>query len=251
VTAGGDAGAVESKDAATRAATAPTPSTTLRAPAPSGTRLQDYDATLGLRVRDATALSDATKRALAIVRSLGGFATVVNVSMDGREGDASIRVRVPVTKVERAIERLAALGTITGSSVDVRDRQAGVNALDREIARLQRQLRELRRQERTPAVERRIRQLTERVQRLQRQRAATVREARLATISLELTTRAPAPPPEEPGPLHGVVVALRWVGIGAVYALALGVPFLLLALAVRLAWVRARRRGEQRLLERR
>ncbi|HET7045825.1 MAG TPA: DUF4349 domain-containing protein [Gaiellaceae bacterium] len=222
----------------------------LKAPAPSRTRLQDYDATLGLRVRDPAALSAATRRALAIVRSLGGFATVVDLHVDGGEGDATIRVRVPVGKVGRAVERLTALGTITESSVQVQDRQAGVNAGDREIARLQRQLRALRAREQTDATKRQIAALTARVQGLQRNRAETVRQARLATISLQLTTRGPAPAPHHDGPLHGVVVALRYLGIGAVYALAIGGPILLLALAARLAWLYARRRGERRLLER-
>jgi len=229
-----------------KSAAAPVP------PAGGGTRLQDVDATLALRVRNATALSDATKRALAIARSLGGFATTVNVNVEGREGDASIRVRVPVSKVQAAVERLSALGTITGSSLQIQDRQAGVAAVDREIARLQRQLKALRAREQTPATERQIRTLTARVQALQRQRAATVREARLATVSLSLTTRAAVSPPapESHGRLHGVVVALTWVGVGAVYALALGGPLVLLGLALWLGRRGLRRRGERRLLER-
>ncbi len=220
---------------------------------PSGTRLQDYDATLSLRVRDATALSDATKRALRIARSLGGYATAVDVGVDGREGDARIRVRVPVAKVETALQRLAELGTITGESLQIRDVQAGVNAVDRTVARLQRQLRALRAGEQTQAARQRIAELTRRVEQLQRARATTVRQARLATIALQLTTREPAVPPRatHEGPLHGVVVALRWLGIGAVYALAVGGPVVLLGLALWLGFRALRRRAERRLLERR
>lgn len=219
---------------------------------PSGTRLQDYDATLSLRVRDATALSDATKQALRIARSLGGYATAVDVNVDGREGDASIRVRVPVSKVETALQRLSELGTITGESLQIRDVQAGVNAIDRTIARLQRQLRALRAGEQTEAAKRQIAELTHRVERLQRSRATAVRQAKLATISLQLTTREPPSPPkkESDGPLHGVVVALTWLGIGAVYALAVGGPVVLLGLALWLAVRALRRRAERRLLER-
>jgi hypothetical protein len=127
-----------------------------------------------------------------------------------------------------------------------------VNALDRTIARLQRQLRDLRARPQTPAVQRKIAALTARVQQLQRSRAETVRGARLATISLQLTTRTPAvqPKPVHHGPLHGAVVALSWLGIGALYALIVGGPVALFLLAVWLGARALRRRSERRLLER-
>lgn len=219
---------------------------------PARGRLQDYDATLALRVRGTSALSAATKRALAIVRSLGGFAASVDVNADGRQGDATLRLRVPLTHVQDALRRLGALGTITGEQTNVQDVQAGVNAIDREIARLQRQLRALRAGPRTAATTRKIAAITAHVQRLQRSRANAVRTARLATISLTLTTRASAPPPKpvHHGPLHGAVVALTWLGIGALYALVVGGPIAALLLAVWLAVRLLRRRAEQRLLER-
>ena len=52
------------------------------------------------------------------------------------------------------------------------------------------------------------------------------------------------------GPLHGLVVALRWIGIAAIYVLALGAPALLL---VGLGWLAVRtirRRRENALLSR-
>ena len=221
------------------------------APAPSRTRLQDFDATLRLHVEDANALSDATKRAVRVATSLGGFASVAQVDVDGRQGDALLRLRIPVTKVQTALQRLTELGTITGESVQIKDVQPQVNAVDRRIARLQRQLAALRAQPQAPALERRIAALTAQVERLQRGRAAAVRQARLATIQLELTTRTPTakPKPAEHGPLHGAVVALTWLGIGALYALIVGGPLLLLGLAVWLGWRVSRRRSERKLLE--
>src|SRR6476661_3762376 len=51
-----------------------------RAPlAPSTSRIQRYSTSLELRVRDAASLSDASKRAVAIVRSLGGYEQRVHV----------------------------------------------------------------------------------------------------------------------------------------------------------------------------
>jgi hypothetical protein len=176
----------------------------------------------------------------------------VHVNVDGADGDATLRLRVPVTHVEDAVRRLSELGTITGESVGIQDVQAGVNALDRTIARLQKQLRDLRAQPQTPAVQRKVAALTARVQQLQRSRANTVRNARLATISLQLTTRTPAvqPKPAHHGPLHGAVVALSWLGIGALYALVVGGPVALFLLAVWLGARALRRRSERRLLER-
>jgi hypothetical protein len=222
------------------------------APPPSRTRLQDYDATLRLHVGSAAALSDATKRAVGIATSLGGFAAAVQVDVGGRHGDATLRLRVPATKVQAALVRLSALGTITGESVSIQDVQAGVNAGDRRIARLQRQLRDLRARARTPALQRRIDALTAQVARLQRNRADTVRQARLATLELALTTRTPvaAPQPADHGPLHGAIVALTWIGIGALYGLIVGGPIVLLGAALWLAWRGRRRAAERRLLER-
>ena len=79
---------------------------------PARGRLQDYDATLSLRVHDATALSGATKRALTIVRSLGGFASAVNVNVDGKAGDATLRLRVPDRpgSLAAVLAELAAVG---------------------------------------------------------------------------------------------------------------------------------------------
>ncbi len=220
------------------------------APAPSTTRIQDYDASLRLKLKDADALSSATKRALAVARSLGGFASSVDVNVEKGEGDASIRLRVPVRNVQKAVARLSDLGTIVGESLAIRDLQAGVNAVDRRIARLQKQLRDLRAQEQTPEIQRRIAALTQQVERLQRSRASTVRDARLATVQLDLTTREAAKPKprSEPGPLHGAWTALTWIGIGALYALIVGGPFLLLALVGWLGWRWLRRRRERDLL---
>jgi Domain of unknown function (DUF4349) len=223
---------------------------TAAAPAPSRTRAQDYDATLRLRVHDGAAISDATKRAVRIAGSLGGFASVVSVDVGSGSGTALLRLRVPVTKVQIAVQRLSELGTITGESVSIRDVQPTLDATDRTIGRLQRQLRALRAQPTPPAA--RIAALTARIERLQRAQADTLRRTRLATIELRLTTRAPAAPakPKGHGPLHGAVVALTWLGIGALYALIVGGPIVALLAAAWLGWRAYRRTAERRLLER-
>ncbi len=100
-------------------------------------------------------------------------------------------------------------------------------------------------------MKKRISALTRQIEGLQRARADAIRRAHFATVELHLTTRKPTPhrPHENNGPLHGIGVAFRWIGIGAVYALALGAPLVGLAL---LAWLAARvvrRRREDALLQ--
>jgi hypothetical protein len=207
-------------------------------PPPSSTRLQDYDATLSLRVGN---VSDATKRAVRIAGSLGGFPARVEV----HDATGTLRLRVPVTKVQVAVERLSALGTITGEDVSIRDVQAGVNATDRTIARLQRELRQLRA---SGAPQQRIASLVARIERLQRARANAIRQARLATVELHLTSHRPAAAPAHHGRLHGAVVALGWLGVGALYAVVVGGPVVAVALLAWLAWRWSRRRAEARLL---
>ena len=201
-------------------------------------RAQRYEAYLALRVSSGDGVSNGVKRAQQIVSSLGGYSLSVHAASETESANADLTLKVPRTHVQEAITRLSALGTITAEQVDVQDVQASVNATDRLIARLQGRLRELRAQEQTDTVKRRIAQITARVERLQRQQRATLRSTHYATIQLHLATKSAAvPTTRHHGPLHGLGVAFRWIGIGAVYALALGVPFLLL---VALVWAGVR-----------
>jgi hypothetical protein len=161
-----------------------------------------------------------------------------------------VTLKIPRQHVQEAVTRLSALGTITGEQVDLQDLQAGINATNREIARLQKQLATLRAQPQSPATERKIAALTARVARLQRGTSDTRRTAHYATVNLHVATPASTAHTAHHGPLHGLGVALRWIGIGAVYVLALGLPALLL---VALGWFLVRmirRRRENELLNR-
>ena len=226
------------------------PSAVQAVPASPG-RVQRYGASLSLRVPSSADVSDAVKRALRIAASLGGHAASVHVSSSGASGSAALVLKVPRVHVQEAIVRLSQLGTITGEQVDVQDLQPGIDATDRTIARLQRQLAALRAQQQTPSVEQQIAAITARVVALQRARAATIRSAHFATIRLAIATHAAAQPHRRGhGPLHGLGVAFRWIGIGAVYALALGVPALVLLGLVWFAVRALRRRREDALLAR-
>lgn len=199
-------------------------------------RVQRYSATLSLRIQNQTQLSNAVKDAVRITSSLGGYASSTHVST----GTAQLVLKIPRTKVVLAYARLAKLGTIIGEQVDILDQQAAVNANLRTMAQLQRQLKALRAQTQTAAVQRQIAQLTARIESLQRANANTIRSDRYATVSLTLSTPPHvAPKHHGHGPLHGIGVAFKWIGIGLLYALAFGVPLVLIWLVVRV--VRKRR----------
>jgi hypothetical protein len=216
-------------------------------PAPG--RAQLYDATLGVQVAGPRAVSDGVKRALRITTSLSGYPTSVHANTQTRRASADLVLKIPRVHVQGAIDRFSQLGTITAEHVDVRDVQAGLNATDRTIARLQRRLKALRAE--TPVPKADIAALTARVAALQRRQADERRAAHYATVGLHLGT---PPPPvhasHSHGPLHGVGVALTWLGIGALYAVAVGGPLVILALLVLLAVRLLRRRRDDALLSR-
>jgi hypothetical protein len=219
-------------------------------PTPSTTRIQRYGAYLALRVPTPDGVSAGVQKALRITKSLGGYATSVHASTSGKTGSADLTLKVPRTHVQEAVTRLSALGTITGEQVDVQDLQTGVNATDQKIARLQRQLAALRAQPSSDLLTGQIAALVRQIQSLQRAKANVVRTARYATVNVHLATPAAAPKRAHHGPLHGLAVAFRWLGIGAVYTLALGTPLLVVLWLIWLAVSTVRRRQEDRLLSR-
>lgn len=218
-------------------------------PAPPYGRVVRYGASLSLRVPTPNDVSSAVKRALAIASSLGGYPVSVRASTHPQSGSADLTLKIPRQHVQEAVQRLSALGTITGEQVDLQDLQAGLNATDREIARLQLTLANLRAQAQTDAVKRQIAALTTRIASLQRSSAGTRRSAHYATVSLHLATPR-ALPHHKPhhGPLYWLVVALKWLAIGAVYVLVLGAPVLLVAWVSWIVVRTIRRRREDELL---
>jgi Fe2+ transport system protein FeoA len=221
------------------------------APPSTPARVQVYGAYLALRLSNATAVSDGVKSALRIASSLGGYPASVHATSEAKVASADLVLKIPRAHIQEAITRLSALGTITGEQVDIQDKTAGLNATDRTIARLQKQLTDLRAQTPSTTTTARIAALEAQIARLQRAEAATRRAAHYATVQLHLTSaKAVVPAKHGHGPLHGVVVALTWLGIGAVYALAIGTPIAVLALLVWLATRIIRRRREDALLSR-
>jgi hypothetical protein len=207
-------------------------------------RVQIVGTTLSLRIANAQGVSDAVKRAVQITTSLSGYAASVHEQTHGKAASANLTLKIPRTHVQQAVARLSQLGTITAEQVAVTDKTAGLNTTAREIARLQKQLAAT-----TDTKQRAA--LTAHIQSLQRSEAQLRRTAHYATIHLTLATPPAPPKTRHHGPLHGVGVALRWLGIGAVYALAIGLP---VAIVLALFWFAIRlirRRREDALLSQR
>lgn len=190
-------------------------------------RVQTVSASLSLRV---ASISDGVRRAVGIATSLSGYAAAVHAQTEGAVGTADLTLKVPRLNAQAAVDRLSRLGSVESESLDLTDRQAGLNATGREIARLQAQLKALRAAH-APAD--RIARLVARIQSLQRGESATRNHAHFATISVHLATAAKTTRASHAGR------DAEWAAVGAA----------ILALLL-LAFRFARRYREYRLLSR-
>jgi Domain of unknown function (DUF4349) len=218
-------------------------------PAPAPDRVQRITTTLELRLPNTQAVSDATKQAVAITRSLGGYPKALNVDAEGRTGYASLVLRIPKQNVQRAVSRLSGLGTIVGENVQIQDIQAQVDAAARKIHRLQARRAYWQAQSASEEAAQHVAALTTQIAKLRRGRANTIKTASYATVSVQMTTKpAPVPAHKGQGPLHNLGVAFWWIGIVAVYVLALAAPFVVLGVLFWLLFRAVRRHREAELL---
>jgi hypothetical protein len=226
-------------------------------------RLTEVHASLRLRVRNVDGLSKATAHAMQITRNLGGFVQSVEYGTPrSGNGDAYLTVRIPVGNVQKAVTRFTALGSILSQHLSIRDLQNQANA---EVLRIL-QLRQLAAQLRaklagslTPeervAVQARLDAVRGQLRAKTGQHAGTLRQGRLSTFELELTTRkGAAAAPSHPGPIERAArhafSALSKTIAGLLYVLIVLSPLLVLAAVVLWGARYRRRRGEQRLLAR-
>ena len=216
-------------------------------PTANQARLQRYQATLRLRVKDVDSLSSATRRAMTLARRLGGYVGQVQYSTHGgKRGGARIVLRVPVGSVQQALATLTGLGTILQQQTGILDVSRRADREAQQIVKLERQL-ETASVEEAPLIRARLQTLRVKHQKL-------LRSAELARIVVALTT----PAERESAPATGLRKTLDDAGSVLVrelqillYALVVAGPLLLLG-AAGLATARtARRRSDQRLLSER
>jgi hypothetical protein len=216
-----------------------------------GSRLQRYDVSMGLRVRD---LSRSTQAAVRQTRKLGGYVSAANYSTGADTGDSRLDLRVPVQHVQQAIAGFTELGTILSQRISVGDLQAPLDQTDARIAAARKVIAELEAKSfRTPAEQMRLDAAKGTLKRLTAGRSRLVREGTYAKISLQLTTRKPAAKHVAPGRFErfwgdaGDILGKE--AIAVLYTLVVAGPFALLA-ALALVGERARRRrADHRLLE--
>ena len=163
-------------------------------PGPSGARAQDVAATLTVLVDGTDDLSATTQRALRATRRLGGY--VVNVQYgtpEPTEGTATLRVRIPVSRVQTAIVQFSDLGRILAQQVQISDLQQPLDDLTRQIRRLERLA--------VNAQGADLARIKQQIAALRRQRTEINRRAAFATVGLGLTTHEPEKAALPPGRL--------------------------------------------------
>ena len=181
-----------------------------RALAPSANRLQDYHASLVVRVDGLDELSAATQKAMRVTRALGGYIVGARTSQ-AKQGSSSLVVRIPISRVQDAIAKFSGLGTMAAQNIRITDLQAQFNQLVKRIGTLRIAIAKvddklsdtsISSAERVRLEQQRAR-LAARLEALRTSRAHTSRRAALATVSLGLTTReaAAVAKPEHRGPL--------------------------------------------------
>ncbi|MBA2568041.1 MAG: DUF4349 domain-containing protein [Actinobacteria bacterium] len=224
---------------------------------PARRRLQDYDARMRLRVKDAAALDRATKRAMRDTRALGGFVASIDFGTRPEDqGDANLVLRVPVARVQEAVARYTELGTIVSQQVKINDLQPQADRLSQSATELRRRIAELVAKSRRSGltVDERVQLENARrdLQSLTGRRSRLVREASYATVTLELTTSKAAEKREVPGAFRTfwddaskiLGTELIWL----LYALVVAGPFVLLAILALVAERSRRRRSTDSLL---
>jgi hypothetical protein len=225
-------------------------------------RAVDVDMLLELRVAGADELSAATNEAMRTAKKLGGYVRSSNVDTQGDEGRTALELSIPVGKLEDAVLQLSALGTITKQQVATRDLQGGVDRRSKRIATLGRAIEadNLRLESGALSayeelqVELRLARERAELSRVRRERAAILRQAAMAEVTLTLHTReaAAGAKDDDEGQLAGAVRnGVDFLVAGSAVAIVILIaasPFILLAVLAWLLLRTRRRRFEERLL---
>jgi Domain of unknown function (DUF4349) len=217
------------------------------APVAPGGRAVDYHSSLTLLVDGTEELSSTTQDALRTTRRLGGYVVSVEYTTpEPGEGTASVRLRIPVSRVQAAIVQLSTLGRILAQDTRISDLQQPLDDLTRQIRRLERQAARATGPERA--------RIEAQIAALRRQRVEINRRAAFATVNLDLTTHEPKEPAATRSRLDralgdAVGILLAELVIVA-YVLIVASPLLVLLAATFFGNRAYRRHADQRLLER-
>jgi hypothetical protein len=229
---------------------------------PTPGRHQDYEAWMTLRVKDPDALTERTNDAMRVVRSFGGYVETVQQSSgsDG-SGEADLRLRVPVGRVEEALVQLSGLGSVLSRQVSIVDLEQTLGQQRARILRLRlyiaRALAELKTE--LPAdvrlrLQLQLQSARDALAQTTRSNRGTLKRAALSTVSLTLTTQKAAAPVHSGGSgrfgraAHEAGAFLAGTGAVVLFLLIVLSPVIVLVGAFLLGLRAYRRREERRLL---
>jgi hypothetical protein len=158
-------------------------------------RLQQFQAVLTLRVDDRSDLSARTSQAMRLTRALGGYVASAVYNVPGKRGASSLVLRIPVDRVQQAIEVFSGYGTLVSQRISVKDVQRRVDdlgstlgVLRKDIARIQGELAGSVTPARRAELEQRLATDRRRVKALISTKQAITKRAELARVSLTLVT---------------------------------------------------------------
>lgn len=216
-------------------------------------RIQDFRADLTIRVDEADDLPGATRRAMQVAQSLGGY--VVSAQWGGGDSDSVMTLRVPIGNAQEAISRLSGLGALAGQRYSLQDLQENVDALDAQADRLEARVAELEQELRNPSLTPReganLRIRRDRAQRdldnVLESRDAVAAQGRMAEIALTLTADRAAASSSQ-SVIDQAIDALKSVWEWVLAVLIVGLPFALLLGAAYFVGRRMRRRSNEKLL---
>jgi chaperonin cofactor prefoldin len=205
-------------------------------------RLQQYDASLRVRVRDQEELSKRTQDALRLTRKLGGYLVWANYAAPSRSGNSNLSLKIPIEHVQAAIAAFSGYGTLVRQRIVLKDLQQRVDDLAARIKRLRERI-----------AHGGNAQDRARLARLLRARSSTVKRAQMASVALTMVVgkKAAAAPASR---FHRTVndagsVLVRELEL-LLYGLVVAGPLLAIGGAGIFASRSIRRRSDERLLER-
>jgi Domain of unknown function (DUF4349) len=213
-------------------------------PTPSSDRLQEYDASLRVRVRDQDELSKRTQEALRLTRKLGGYVVWANYAAPRHSGNSNLSLKIPIEHVQAAIAAFSGYGTLVRQRIVLKDLQQRADDLAARIKRLRERI------ARGGTAQDRAR-----LARLLRARSSTVKRAQMASVALTMVVGHKAKAAAAPASrFHRTIddagsVLVRELEL-LLYALVVAGPLLVIGGAGIVAGRSVRRRSDERLLER-
>jgi hypothetical protein len=197
---------------------------------------------------------------MRLTRALGGYVASAVYDVPGRRGASALVLRIPVDRVQQALETFSGYGTIVSQRISVKDVQRRVDELASTLAVLRKDIAKIQRELAGPLspaqralLEQRLANDRHRIKTITATREAMTRRAQLARVVLTLVTprsHAVAAPSRFERTIDDAGAVLAREGEILLYALLVVGPLLAVGGAAIALGRAQRRRSDRRLLER-